>query len=87
MSADVRHPRSANGAQYRPSAAKVAKALAMDIGATPVPPSRLPSWCMLTGVPSSPLWMPTASTMFWIPQISSCAASANVAVLMELYSP
>ena len=47
-------------------------------------PSRLPSWCMLIGALSKPLWSPTASTIFWMPQKSSWAASAKVAVLMEL---
>ena len=59
-----------------------------------VEPSRLPSVVMLIlGLarhPSAggrPLCSPTASTTFWMPQKSSWAAEANVAVLMELYRP
>ncbi|MCY1312965.1 hypothetical protein D9M70_634420 [compost metagenome] len=80
----------AMGSQYLPSLANVAKALAMVSGAVWVEPSRLPSVDMLIfglGSPSAegnPLRSPTASTIFWIPQKSSCAADAKVTVLMEL---
>ncbi|MNR56112.1 hypothetical protein D3C85_1766250 [compost metagenome] len=72
------------GSQYLPSLANVAKALARWSGATPMAPSRLPSWCMLIRALSKPLWSPTASTIFWMLQKSSWAAVAKVAVLMEL---
>src|SRR3954464_9147931 len=81
----------AMGSQYLPSLANVANALAMVSGEVWVEPSRLPRVIMLilgfASLPSAegrPLWSPTASAIFWIPQKSNWAAEANVTVLMEL---
>ena len=80
------------GSQYLPSLANVANAEAIVSGAVCVEPIRLAKVVILTGgwklsPTGRPPWIPTASTIFWMPQRSTCAAEAKVAVLIEFCRP
>ena len=75
------------GSQYLPSFANVANALAMVSGEVWVAPIRLDRRVIGTGSLVWPAWIPTASTIFWMPQRSTCAAVAKVMVLIEFARP